>query len=141
MIEESKRPRDLHPSSVDIFPSNQSVTMEVFEDYVKFHSRHEALLLNSCSTILLDNDRRCVVRMSPANCNYVTLNEKNMKNLVVHVRSILNSNDAEISENYTKEKLKKISTRYAIICKNSAVIGTLTIILVFILNRCEPIVI
>lgn len=112
MIEDTKRPGDLQPSSMDVFPSNQSVTTKVFEDYVKFHSRHEALLLNSCSTILLDNGRRCVIQMSPMNCDYVTLNEKNMKNLMVHIRSVLNSNDAEISENYTKEKLKKISTRF-----------------------------
>lgn len=114
MIEEADRPGDLQPSSVDIFPSNQSVTAEVFENYVKFHSRHEALLLNSCSTILLDDGRRCIVRMSPENCDYVTLNEKNMKNLVVHVRSMLSPNDAEISENCTEERLnlKKISTRF-----------------------------
>lgn len=139
MIEDTKRPGDLQPSSMDVFPSNQSVTTKVFEDYVKFHSRHEALLLNSCSTILLDNGRRCVIQMSPMNCDYVTLNEKNMKNLMVHIRSVLNSNDAEISENYTKEKLKKISTRYAIICNNSAV--SLTIISVFILDHCKSIII
>ncbi|CAL1678759.1 unnamed protein product [Lasius platythorax] len=110
MIEETERSQ---PSSVDVFPSDQSVTAEVFEDYVKCHSRHEALLLNSCSTILLDDGRRCVARMSPANCDYVTLDEKNMKNLVVHVRSVLSSYDAEISENFTEEKLKleRISTR------------------------------
>lgn len=113
MIEETERSQ---PSSVDVFPSDQSVTAEVFEDYVKCHSRHEALLLNSCSTILLDDGRRCVARMSPANCDYVTLDEKNMKNLVVHVRSVLSSYDAEISENCTEEKLKleRTSTRYAI---------------------------
>lgn len=118
IIEEAERSKDLQPSSVDIFPSNQSVTAEVFGDYVKFHSRHEALLLNSCSTILLDDGRRCIVRMSPENCDYVTLDKRNMKKLVVHVRSALSSNDAEISENYTKEKLelKKISTRYVHSC-------------------------
>ncbi|XP_072762957.1 peroxisomal ATPase PEX1 isoform X2 [Anoplolepis gracilipes] len=111
MIEEAEQ---LQPSSVDVFPSNQSVTPEVFEDYVKFHSRHEVLLLNSCSTILLDAGRRCIVRMSPANCNYVTLDETNMKNLVVHVRSVLSSNDVEVSENCTEDKFKleKISTRF-----------------------------
>lgn len=113
MIEETERSQ---PSSMDVFPSDQSVTAQVFEDYVKFHSRHEALLLNSSSTILLDDGRRCVVRMSPANCDHVTLDEKNMKNLVVHVRSAFSSDDAEISENCIKEKLKpeRISTRYAI---------------------------
>ncbi|XP_050461247.1 uncharacterized protein LOC126856619 isoform X2 [Cataglyphis hispanica] len=112
MIEEVDE--QLQPSSVDIFPSNQSITAEVFQDYVKFHSRHEALLLNSCSTILLNDGERCVVRMSPANCDYVTLDERTMKNLVVHVRSVLSSNDAEIAKNCTEEKLelKKISTRF-----------------------------
>lgn len=111
MIEETERSQ---PSSMDVFPSDQSVTAQVFEDYVKFHSRHEALLLNSSSTILLDDGRRCVVRMSPANCDHVTLDEKNMKNLVVHVRSAFSSDDAEISENCIKEKLKpeRISTRF-----------------------------
>ncbi|KAL6424824.1 hypothetical protein ACFW04_010032 [Cataglyphis niger] len=112
MIEEVDE--QLQPSSVDIFPSNQSITAEVFQAYVKFHSRHEALLLNSCSTILLNDGGRCVVRMSPANCNYVTLDKRNMKNLVIHVRSVLSSNDAEIAKNCTEEKLelKKISTRF-----------------------------
>ncbi|XP_070158629.1 peroxisomal ATPase PEX1 isoform X1 [Polyergus mexicanus] len=112
MIEEADE--RLQPSSVDVFPSSRSVTAEVFQDYVKYHSKHEALLLNSCMTILLDDGGRFVVRMSPANCDYVTLDKRNMKNLVVHVRSILSSNDAEIAENCTEEKLelKKISTGF-----------------------------
>lgn len=111
MIEEAtKRSK---PSSMDIFPSDQSITMEHIENYVEFHSRYEALLLNSRATILFDDGRQCVVRMSPANCDYATIDATDMENLIVHVRSVLNSSNAEISEDCSEEnlKLEKISTR------------------------------
>nr|XP_012225043.1 PREDICTED: peroxisome biogenesis factor 1 [Linepithema humile] len=112
MIEEAtERPK---PSSMDIFPSDQSITMENFENYVQFHSRYEALLLNSRATILFDGGKQCVVRMSPADCDYATIDATDMENLVVHVRSVLNSSNAEISEDCPGEnlKLEKTSTRY-----------------------------
>lgn len=90
-IEEDESPK---PTSMDIFPYDQSMTAELFDDYVKLFSTHEPLLLNSCSTIILPNGRQCVLRISPANCDHVTIDYKDMKDLVVHVRSALNSSDA-----------------------------------------------
>ncbi|XP_020300229.1 peroxisome biogenesis factor 1 isoform X2 [Pseudomyrmex gracilis] len=101
------------PLSVNIFPSDQSVTTKMFENYVKFHSKHEVLLLNSCSTILLDDGKRCVVQMSPSECDCAMIDETDMKNIIVHIRSVLPS-DSEISENSFKTslKLKTLSVRY-----------------------------
>jgi hypothetical protein len=111
MIEEAtERPK---PSSMDIFPSDRSITTEIFENYMKFHSRYDALLLNSRATILLDDGRQCVVRMSPADCDYATIDATDMENLIIHVRSVLNSTNAETSEDSPEKnlELENISTR------------------------------
>ncbi|XP_018312210.1 peroxisome biogenesis protein 1 [Mycetomoellerius zeteki] len=109
MIEGDESPP--RPSSVNVFPFNQSVTPEVFANYVKFHSRHEPLLLNSGATILLEDGERCVVRMSPADCNYATIDGKDVKDLVVLVSS--DPSDGKIPQNCPEQnsRMEKISTR------------------------------
>lgn len=114
MIEEAaERPK---PSSMDIFPSDQSITTETFANYVESRSRCEPLLLNSRAMISLDDGGSCVVRMSPADCDYATIDATDMESLVVHVRSVLNSSNAEVAEVAEdgagkNSKLEKISTR------------------------------
>ncbi|XP_018368488.1 PREDICTED: peroxisome biogenesis protein 1 [Trachymyrmex cornetzi] len=111
MIEGDESPP--RPSSVNIFPFNQSVTPEVFANYVKLHSRHEPLLLNSGATILLEDDERCVVRMSPADCDYATIDGKDAEDLVVLVSSALDPSDGKIPQNCPEQnsRMEKISTR------------------------------
>ncbi|XP_018399938.1 PREDICTED: peroxisome biogenesis protein 1 [Cyphomyrmex costatus] len=101
------------PSSVNVFPFNQSVTPEVFENYVKLYSRHEPLLLNSGATILFDDDEQCVVRMSPADCDYATIDGKDAEDLVVFVSSASDSSDGKICQNCPEQnsRIEKISMR------------------------------
>lgn len=108
MIEEDEWPS---PSSVNVFISDLSLTPEVFKNYVELHSRYDPLLLNSGMTILLDGGERCVVRMSPADCDYAIIDEKDVEDLVVFVPS--DPSDGGISGNYSEEnsRMKKVSTR------------------------------
>jgi len=108
MIEGDESPP--RPSSVNIFPFNQSVTPEVIANYMKLHSRHEPLLLNSGATILLEDGERCVVRMSPADCDYAMIDGK--EDLVVLVSSA-DPSDGKISQNCPEQnsRMEKISTR------------------------------
>lgn len=110
MIEEDEPPR---PTSVNVLPSDRSVTPEVFENYVKLYSRHEPLLLNSGATILLDGGEQCVVRMSPADRDYATIDGKDAEDLVDFVSSASDSGDGKISRNCPEEssRMEKISTR------------------------------
>ena len=110
MIEGDESPP--RPSSVNIFPFNQSVTPEVIANYMKLHSRHEPLLLNSGATILLEDGERCVVRMSPADCDYAMIDEKDAEDLVVLVSSA-DPSDGKISQNCPEQnsRMEKISTR------------------------------
>jgi len=110
MIEGDERPR---PSSVNVFPSDRSVTLEVFKNYVKLHARHEPLLLNSGATILLDGGEQCVVRISPADCDFATIDGKDAENLIVFVPSESDPSDGKISRNCPEEhsRMEKISTR------------------------------
>ncbi|XP_071557616.1 peroxisomal ATPase PEX1 isoform X1 [Temnothorax nylanderi] len=109
MIEEDERPR---LSSVNVFSSEGSVTPEIFENYVKLHSRHEPLLLNSGATNLLDGGERCVVRMSPADCDYAMIDGKDAEDLVVSVSSS-DPSDGKIPRICSEENfgMEKISTR------------------------------
>ncbi|KYN44445.1 Peroxisome biogenesis factor 1 [Trachymyrmex septentrionalis] len=111
MIEGDESPP--RPSLVNVFPFNQSVTPEVFTNYVKLHSRHEPLLLNSGATILLEDGERCVVRMSPADCDYATIDGKDVKDLVVLVSSASDPSDGKIPQNCPEQnsRMEKISTR------------------------------
>ncbi|XP_011338168.2 peroxisome biogenesis protein 1 isoform X2 [Ooceraea biroi] len=110
MIEESEQPK---PSLIDIFPSNESITAEVFKSYVKIYSKHEALLLNSHSMISLDDDNRFIIKMLPENCNYATIDGKDVRNLTIDIHSPINLSEAEVLEGHTKKSLnlEKISRR------------------------------
>ncbi|XP_011877701.1 PREDICTED: transitional endoplasmic reticulum ATPase isoform X2 [Vollenhovia emeryi] len=109
-FEEDERPR---PSSVNVFSSGGSVTQEVFENYVKLHARHEPLLLNSAAAILLDGGERCAVRLSPADCDYATIDGRDAEDLAVVVPRA-DPSDGEISWNCSEEglRMEKISTRF-----------------------------
>ncbi|KYM85704.1 Peroxisome biogenesis factor 1 [Atta colombica] len=111
MIEGDESPP--RPLSVNIFPFNQSVTPEVIANYVKLHSRHEPLLLNSGTTILLEDGERCVIRMSPADCDYAMIDGKDAEDLVVLVSSA-DPSDGKIPQNCPEpnSRMEKISTRY-----------------------------
>lgn len=101
------------PTSVNVFPSERSATLELFVNYVKLYSKHEPLLLSSGATILLDGGERCVVRLSPADCDYANVDGRNAKDLVAFVPSDSTESDGEISRGCSEEssRLEKISTR------------------------------
>ncbi|XP_025075852.1 uncharacterized protein LOC112553093 [Pogonomyrmex barbatus] len=112
--EEDARSR---PSSMNIAISDRSeITPEVLENYLKLHSKHEPLLLNSDATILLDNGERCVVQMLPTDCHYATIDGKDVEDLVVIVSPTkwANSSNEEILKNRLEDNSKaaKISMRY-----------------------------
>lgn len=110
LIEESKRSK---PTSLDIFTyAEDTSTVEDFKSYARLHSTNQLLLLNSRS-ILLDQGRRYVVQMSPADCDYTFLDNRDIESLDVRVRRALYSANAEILEAHCSEDLKlaNISTR------------------------------
>lgn len=110
LIEENKRSK---PTSLNIFTSAAyTTTIQNFKSYVNLHSRDEPLLLNSCS-ILLDQDRRYIVQMSPEDCDYALMDDRDIENLDIRVRSAQYSTNAEILEAHCSKnlKLENISTR------------------------------
>ncbi|XP_039312379.1 peroxisome biogenesis factor 1 [Solenopsis invicta] len=109
MIKGDKRPK---LSSMKVFSNDQSITSEVFNNYVKLHSRHEPLLLNSFAMLLLDDGKQCVVQMSPEDCNYATIGE-DTEVLLNFVPSASDLSNGKILENCPEEssKAEKISTR------------------------------
>ncbi|XP_014481800.1 PREDICTED: peroxisome biogenesis factor 1 isoform X2 [Dinoponera quadriceps] len=101
LIEESRRPK---PTSLDVFAA-EGTTVQDFRSYVKLYSRDQPLLLNSRS-ILLDQGRRYVVQMSPEDCDYAFLDDKDIESLHVRVQPALYSANAEILEAHCSEDLK-----------------------------------
>ncbi|XP_032677988.1 peroxisome biogenesis protein 1 isoform X2 [Odontomachus brunneus] len=111
LIEENKRSK---PTSLDIFTCAADIaTMQDFKSYVNFYSRDELLLLNSRS-ILLDQGRRYIVQISPEDCDYAFMDDKDIENLDIRVQPALYSTNAEILETHCSEnlKLENISTRF-----------------------------
>ncbi|KAL0101615.1 hypothetical protein PUN28_019032 [Cardiocondyla obscurior] len=109
VMENNERPT---PSSVNVFPFEQCVTPEVFENYVKFYSRHEPLLLNSGMTILLDSGERCGVQILPADCDYAVIDEKDVKDSIAFVPSDPSNETISLNRSEENLKMEKTSTRY-----------------------------
>ncbi|XP_015607346.1 peroxisome biogenesis factor 1 isoform X2 [Cephus cinctus] len=80
------------PTGIDIFPyENNLVTLESFESYVRARSGSEGVLLNTCSTLILEDqddqkEYRCIVRFLPQDCRYVLLDDISLKHLTVQVK-------------------------------------------------------
>ncbi|XP_012541576.1 peroxisome biogenesis protein 1 [Monomorium pharaonis] len=113
MIEEVEPPK---PSSINIFLSHSTIASEFFfENYLKLHSRHEPLLLNADATIPFD-DGECIIRMSPADCNYVIVTRDiiNSDVLINLVPPPSGGYREEIFEKCFQKntRMEKISTRY-----------------------------
>lgn len=110
LIEENKRSK---PTSLDIFTSlEDTATVQDFKSYVNVYSRDEPLLFNSRS-VLLDQGRRYIVQISPEDCNYALLDDRDIENLVIRFHSALYSINAEVLEAHCSEdlKLENISKR------------------------------
>lgn len=110
-IEEEGEPPKASP--VNIYPSDPSVTPEVFKNYAKLHSTHEPLLLNSPATILLDGGEKCLVKMSLENADYATVDAKDAEDLTVLATCELSfPSKSNFDWRCTAERMEKISTRY-----------------------------
>lgn len=110
LIEENKQSK---PTSLDVFTiAGGTSTVEDFKSYVKLHSRDQPLLLNSRS-ILLDQGTRYVVQISPNDCDYAFVDDRDIENLNVYVQPASYSVNAKILEAHCSEdlKLKNISTK------------------------------
>lgn len=107
-IEKNEHPK---PSSIEVFPLNGSITTEAFKSYAKVYAKQVPLLLNSYSMITLDNDNQCIVKLLPE--NYATIDDKDIKDLTIHIYSPINLSDAEILKDYTKKSisLQRIARR------------------------------
>ncbi|EFN77746.1 Peroxisome biogenesis factor 1 [Harpegnathos saltator] len=102
------------PTSLDVFtPAENTATVQDFKSYLTFHSRDELLLLSSHS-LLLDQGKRYFVRMSPADCDYAFIDDRDIENLDIHIQPVLYSANVEILEAHCSEdlKLENISTKY-----------------------------
>lgn len=101
------------PSSIELFSWKDSVSAKLFEAYVKAHSRHKELLINSCSALVLDDETLCVVRISPENCTSGAIDEKGLKGIQIHVKSVIKKNKLRVPEHLDDEyfDLGKVYTR------------------------------
>lgn len=75
-------------SSIELFPLNDSVTSEDFQDFVKRYSKHERVLINSCAKIVMDNEKSFISKIIP-DCKYAYLNVDSLMNLKLKVNSVI----------------------------------------------------
>ncbi|CAL7940371.1 unnamed protein product [Xylocopa violacea] len=102
------------PSSIEVFSWKDSVSAEDFKDYVRTHSVHKELWINSCAAIIMDDGSPCIVRISPEKCAFTMLEETDLKDVRIHARSVEEKSDLRLSEELNEEyrRLEKISTRH-----------------------------
>lgn len=99
------------PTSLEIVPYTP-MAEDLFLDYVKIYSKQEPLLLNSCSTLIFEKDEHCVIRISPENCDYTMIAEQDIKDLVIHVRPMIDCNKSFTLEKfYLCKEIPTSSTR------------------------------
>ncbi|KAG7207684.1 hypothetical protein KM043_009303 [Ampulex compressa] len=127
--------RTATPSSMDLFASNDKLTVEAFENYAMERSKESALLLNSCSIVALDDERRCTVRFSPQDCKFAMIDDKLLKNLRIHLKSTTYTDNLSSLEDRTKETFEsnKISTRHL-----QNILEECDVTLELSLNLCPP---
>ncbi|XP_033208911.1 peroxisome biogenesis factor 1 isoform X2 [Belonocnema kinseyi] len=93
-------------SSVELFPIDEAVTSEIFEDYIKERSKYERVLMNSCSRILFDNGNVCILKISPE-CKYSFFDADCLKNLKVHVNEVIETKkDESLSDGEDEENVE-----------------------------------
>lgn len=106
-------PRNDRPSSIELFSWRNSVSKEVFTNYVRTRSTGGGLLLNSCAAVALDNGRLCVVTISPENCTSAVVDGADLENLVIHSRPVNEISHLRLSMRLDQEhhRLGRVSTR------------------------------
>ncbi|XP_076762251.1 peroxisomal biogenesis factor 1 isoform X2 [Xylocopa sonorina] len=102
------------PTAIEVFSWRGSVSAEDFKDYVKMHSVHKELWINSCAVITTDNGSRCITKISPEKCSFAMLDEADLKDVRIHARSVEEESDLRLFEESNEEhrRLEKISTRH-----------------------------
>ena len=100
-------------SSVEVFPYSESVTSDVFENYVKKCSKYEGVLINSCARIFFNSEESCIVKISPE-CEYAFFDANCLNNSRIHVNDVIQSVDGENFEDVVdiESCLKNIVIRY-----------------------------
>ncbi|XP_017754802.1 PREDICTED: peroxisome biogenesis factor 1 [Eufriesea mexicana] len=102
------------PSFLELFSCKNSVSEEDFTNYVKTHSVYKELLINSRAPIVMDNGNSCVVKISPEDCTFATIDEANLKDVKIYMRSVNEISQLEVPEHLNRKcsRLGKISRRY-----------------------------
>lgn len=99
-------PTDNSVSSVELFPIDEAVTSEIFEDFIKQRLKYERVLMNSCTRILFDNGNVCMLKISPE-CKYSFFDADCLKNLRVHVNEVIETKkDENLSEDEDEESVE-----------------------------------
>ncbi|XP_076671558.1 peroxisomal biogenesis factor 1 isoform X3 [Andrena cerasifolii] len=107
-------PENARPSSIELFSWRNSVSEEVFANYVRTRSIGGGLLVNSCAAVVLDDGSLCVVKISPENCTSAVVDGADLENLVIHSRSVNEISHLRLSTRLDQEhhRLGRVSTRY-----------------------------
>ncbi|XP_051155362.1 peroxisome biogenesis factor 1 [Leptopilina boulardi] len=99
-------------TSIEIFPFNNNVTCDDFQNFVKQHSKYEKIVINSCAKIAFDNKKSCLLKINPE-CKYAYLNADCLMNLRIHISSIVKNDKGDINENLNNDGswIKNITVR------------------------------
>lgn len=76
-------------SSIEIFPSTQSVTNQNVKEYLIERLYDKGILINSRSRIYLKDGTSCMVLCSPEDCSYLLLNNADLENIVMNVNNVM----------------------------------------------------
>ncbi|XP_078046831.1 peroxisomal biogenesis factor 1 [Augochlora pura] len=107
-------PQQAAPSSIELFSWRDSVTADAFKNYVKTRYPRNGLFINSCAVVALDNDRQCVVKISPENCTFALVDEAVLNSVHVHSRSVNEASHLRLSDKLDQENrsMGQVFTRY-----------------------------
>ncbi|KAI4503720.1 hypothetical protein M0802_001123 [Mischocyttarus mexicanus] len=101
------------PLTIEIYPTIQTTSLQNIKDFFERYSSNQKVLLNSCAPIKLNNGNRCIVKFLPEKFTHAFLDKDLIKNITIHLKSKLSSDDLLTLEYEIDDDSKeKISMRY-----------------------------
>ncbi|XP_015522385.2 peroxisome biogenesis factor 1 isoform X1 [Neodiprion lecontei] len=100
-------------TAIELFPQNNPVTLEDFENFLKEQSIYDKVLINSLSVLSLRNDKSCIVQFCPLPTSYALIDLYDLKTTPVHVKDVVFSveNEMESLQHPESVCLQTISMR------------------------------